>query len=171
VHVKLNTPAAEANGILKFWIDEVLVLDVVDYRYRDADDDHISHVVTPHMYGGGNPPPGPFGWQLDELAVWNGVPDPASGGSGGEGGASGAAGGSSGSGRTSATSGAGASESSGEGAGAGDPSSPGSGGSESSCGMAPAHAAPASAWVLLALVPVLWRGRRHQRRTRHRSHV
>jgi hypothetical protein len=166
VYVKLNTPASEANGILKFWLDEVLVMDLDDYRYRDHDDDHISHVVTPHMYGGGDPPPASFGWQLDELAVWDAMPDPSAGGAGGQGHGAGAGGSAAGSGPASASSGQGSGASGGEGpaAATGDPSSPG-GGSGGSCSITAASAAGASAWALLGLVPWLARERRLRRRT------
>ena len=50
-------------------------MDFTDYKYRDVDEDTFSFVVTPMMYGGGDPPPGPFGWQLDEIAIWDGMPE------------------------------------------------------------------------------------------------
>jgi hypothetical protein len=76
-YIKQNTPASAANGVLKFWIDDVLILNSSDFRWRINDNDSIYFFSTPHMYGGGSPPPSSFGWQLDEMQVWNGMPPAA----------------------------------------------------------------------------------------------
>lgn len=77
-YILQNKPASARNGILKFWIDDVLVLDFKDFHWRQDDRDSIYFFSTPHMYGGGSPPSSSFGWQIDEMQVWNGIP-PTSG--------------------------------------------------------------------------------------------
>jgi hypothetical protein len=155
LYMKLNTPASEANGILQFSIDGALVLDVDDYRYRDNDEDHIDHFATPHMYGGAEPPPGTFGWQLDELAVWDGMPT-ADGGGGGGGGSSG--------------DGAGPPSSSGSTAGGGAEAGNGQGGNPAgasaddeadgcACRQQPSERAPALPWLILVAGVALLRRR------------
>lgn len=76
-YIKQNIPASARNGVLKFWIDDVLVLDFADFHWKRNDNDSIYFFSTPHMYGGGAAPPSSFGWQLDEMQVWNGMPSPA----------------------------------------------------------------------------------------------
>jgi hypothetical protein len=74
VYMKLNTPASDSNGIFKFWIDNVLVMNISDYKWRDSDADNIWFMAAPSMYGGADPPLGTFGWQIDEVQVWDGMP-------------------------------------------------------------------------------------------------
>lgn len=73
-YIRQNKPASARNGILKFWIDEVLVLNFANFHWRQNDDDSLYFFSTPHMYGGGSPPSSSFGWQIDEMQVWDGLP-------------------------------------------------------------------------------------------------
>jgi hypothetical protein len=171
VYVRLNTPASEANGILQFWLDGVTVLDLADYRYRDSDDDHISHFATPHMYGGSSPPPGSFGWQLDELAVWDGMPDGDTDAGTTDSGTSTGSGGGSGSGGTTAGD-AGANLDAGGGggtsSGGASPKSDGSG-DDSGCAVRPDHAPRTPFGFVLGLLLVAFGLRMSSRRSQLRS--
>jgi len=73
-YIKQNMPASARNGVLRFWIDDALVLNFSDFHWKQNDQDSIYFFSTPHMYGGGAAPPSSFGWQIDEMQVWNGLP-------------------------------------------------------------------------------------------------
>lgn len=49
VYAKLNSPVSASNGIIRVWIDGVLIMDFDDYRWRDVAEDEFSFVVSPMM--------------------------------------------------------------------------------------------------------------------------
>ncbi len=71
VYARLNTQGT-ANGILEFWLDGVKIFDVTDYLWRDLSTDNFAIVNPLTMFGGGSPPPASFGWQIDNVRVWDG---------------------------------------------------------------------------------------------------
>ena len=74
VYVKLNTADNLRNGIFRFWLDGIKVFDLANVDYRNSTSDTLRKVLPLSMHGGDHSPPGSFGWQLDEVELWDGLP-------------------------------------------------------------------------------------------------
>jgi hypothetical protein len=74
VYMKLNTANGRADGVFRFWLDGVKVLDFSDADIRDSTGDHFASVNPLGMHGGTQAPVTSFGWELDEVELWNGLP-------------------------------------------------------------------------------------------------
>jgi hypothetical protein len=74
VYVKLNTANNRADGVFRFWLDGIKVLDLGNVDFRNSTDDVFQKVLPLSMHGGDAAPPRSFGWQLDEVELWDGLP-------------------------------------------------------------------------------------------------
>lgn len=77
-YLQLESSPGVADGIAILKIDETLAIDARDvpYLWPDAAIQTWGGMALPSMFGGGVDPAASFGWQLDELEIWDGLPPP-----------------------------------------------------------------------------------------------
>ncbi|MBW2527124.1 MAG: hypothetical protein JRI23_23280 [Deltaproteobacteria bacterium] len=77
-YLRLESSPGAADGIAILKIDEALAIDARDvpYLWPGAADQTWGGMALPSMFGGGVDPAASFGWQLDELEIWDGLPPP-----------------------------------------------------------------------------------------------
>ena len=75
LYAALNSAPGSTDGRFRLSIDSAVVIDQADVPWQTATEQTFDILGgVPHMYGGCCGPKYPFGWQIDDLAVWN-VPD------------------------------------------------------------------------------------------------
>ena len=77
--LRMNSGPGVKDGVCRLTVDGETVVDRTDAPFmHSTPKEEWGGVGLPSMFGGAFPPLESFGWQLDDLEVWNGVPDRAS---------------------------------------------------------------------------------------------
>ena len=76
-YLRLNSAPLVRDGIALLKVDGRLYIDLHDVPFIHTVPQTWNRMALPSMFGGGTPPLESFGWQLDDLEIWDGLPDPA----------------------------------------------------------------------------------------------
>jgi hypothetical protein len=75
-YLRMNSAPRERDGIALLKVDGELCIDMRDVPFSHSVPQTWNSMALPSMFGGGTPPRESFGWQLDDLEIWDGLPDP-----------------------------------------------------------------------------------------------
>jgi len=73
-YLRLNSAPRERDGLAFLKIDGKLTIDMRKVPFIHTVPQTWQRMALPSMFGGGNNPKESFGWQLDELEIWDGLP-------------------------------------------------------------------------------------------------
>lgn len=73
-YLRLNSAPRERDGVALLKIDGKLYIDMRDVPFIHTVAQTWENMGLPSMFGGAYAPKGSFGWQLDELEIWDGLP-------------------------------------------------------------------------------------------------
>jgi len=76
-YLRLNSAPLVGDGIALLKVDGKLYIDLRDVPFIHTVPQTWNRMALPSMFGGGTAPLESFGWQLDDLEIWDGLPGPA----------------------------------------------------------------------------------------------
>ena len=77
-YLRLNSVPLERDGVALLKVDGSLYIDLRDVPFIHTVPQTWHRTALPSMFGGGTAPLESFGWQMDDLEIWDGLPNPAS---------------------------------------------------------------------------------------------
>lgn len=75
-YLRLNSAPLVRDGIALLKVDGQLYIDLRDVPFIQTVPQTWNRMALPSMFGGGTAPLESFGWQLDDLEIWDGLPEP-----------------------------------------------------------------------------------------------